>query len=180
MMFQYSISLVWSDEDGGYIATVPELPNLSAFGKTPAEAVDEAQTAAGLMLEIIEEDGELPPSPRKHVEFSGQTRLRLPKTLHRDLVREAEAEGVSLNTLIVTQMAEYLGKKRRVPMSTNLEICPTVTPSYRFVGSLSLIQSEVQVPPFWTNIWPLAVKPVESNTSSYSCEAGKDDRQDCH
>jgi antitoxin HicB len=108
-MFQYSISLLWSDEDEGYIATISEFPNLSAFGETPEQAVKEAQTAADLMVEIMTEDGEEPPPPKKLIQFSGQTRLRLPKTLHRDLVREAEAEGVSLNTLIVTQMAEYLG-----------------------------------------------------------------------
>jgi predicted RNase H-like HicB family nuclease len=114
-MFQYSISLSWSDEDQGYIATIPELPNLSAFGETPEQAVKEAQIAADLIVEIMTEDGEAPPPPKKLIQYSGQTRLRLPKTLHRDLVREAEAEGVSLNTLIVTKMAEYLGRKGRDP-----------------------------------------------------------------
>jgi len=51
-LFKYSVSLAWSDEDGGYIALIPELPGLSAFGETPEEAAQEAQIAAESFLEI--------------------------------------------------------------------------------------------------------------------------------
>ena len=111
-MFQYSIGLAWSEEDEGYIARIPEFPNLSAFGTTPEEALAEARSAAEMMLEVLQEDGEEPPEPRKSIQHSGQTRLRLPKTLHRDLALEAEKEGVSLNTLIVSKLSEYMGRKK--------------------------------------------------------------------
>jgi predicted RNase H-like HicB family nuclease len=104
-MFQYSIQLAWSDEDEGYIATIPEFPNLSAFGENPEEAVKQAKQAANQMLEVLKEDHEELPAPRKAIEYSGQTRLRLPKSLHRALALEAEREGVSLNTLIVSKLS---------------------------------------------------------------------------
>ncbi len=62
-MFRYSANLIWSEEDGAYMATVPEFPNLSAFGKTPREAVREAETAVRGFIEVMKEDGcEIPES----------------------------------------------------------------------------------------------------------------------
>lgn len=40
---------------------------------------------------------------------SGKTNIRLPKSLHFALTKEAEAEGVSLNTLIIAKLAASLG-----------------------------------------------------------------------
>jgi len=123
IMFQYSINLVWSDEDNGYVATIPEFPHLSAFGETPEIALLEAKTAAELMLEVLKEEKEEPPEPKKLIEYSGQTRLRLPKSLHRGLAIEAEREGVSLNTLLVSKLSEYLGTKK----CANLCVSTTTT-----------------------------------------------------
>jgi antitoxin HicB len=38
---RYLVELFWSEEDGGYIAVVPDLPGCSAFGATPEAAVHE-------------------------------------------------------------------------------------------------------------------------------------------
>ncbi len=62
-MFKYSIQLVWSEEDGGYIATIEELPGLSAFGETPEEAAKEARIAAEGFIQVLLEDGEIIPEP---------------------------------------------------------------------------------------------------------------------
>jgi predicted RNase H-like HicB family nuclease len=35
------INVFWSDEDGGYIADIPDLESCSAFGRTAEEAVAE-------------------------------------------------------------------------------------------------------------------------------------------
>ncbi len=105
-MFKYSINLIWSDEDGCYVATIPEFPGLSAFGETPEEAVEEAKIAAEGFIEVYKEDGCELPEPEKLVPYSGQTRLRLPKSLHAALSREAKKEGVSLNTYLVNLLSE--------------------------------------------------------------------------
>jgi hypothetical protein len=47
-------------------------------------------------------------NPEKR-EFSGNVRLRIPASLHRDLVRKAEAEGVSLNQLACAALAAAVG-----------------------------------------------------------------------
>jgi predicted RNase H-like HicB family nuclease len=41
----YHINIFYSNEDGGYIADIPDLEACSAFGKTPQEALAEVQRA---------------------------------------------------------------------------------------------------------------------------------------
>jgi predicted RNase H-like HicB family nuclease len=44
MTLKYSVQIVWSEEDGAFIASIPELPGCAADGETPeaaAKAVDE-------------------------------------------------------------------------------------------------------------------------------------------
>lgn len=64
-MLHYSLNIAWSEEDGAFVATSPELPGLSAFGDTPEEAAAEAQIAAQGFLEVMEADGDAIPEPLK-------------------------------------------------------------------------------------------------------------------
>lgn len=43
--------------------------------------------------------------------FAGQWRQRVPKSLHADLVRRAANEGVSLNMLVTTLLADGLARR---------------------------------------------------------------------
>lgn len=104
-MNQYSINIAWSDEDKGYIATIPEFKNLSAFGNTYEEALNEAKIVLEGYIESLESEGIPLPGPFKLCEYSGQTRLRMPKDLHKSLVLTAQKQGVSLNTYIVTLLS---------------------------------------------------------------------------
>lgn len=99
-MNKYSLIVTWSDEDKGYVATCPELPGLSAFGETEEEAIAEAKVARALFVQDIIESGEALPEPLTLQQYSGQTRLRMPKLLHRQAAVMAEQDGVSLNTYI--------------------------------------------------------------------------------
>ena len=47
-MPRYEVDIFWSEEDGGFIANVPELPYCSAFGETYEEALQEARKAMEL------------------------------------------------------------------------------------------------------------------------------------
>ncbi len=105
-MKKYSVNIVYSEEDEGYIATIPEFPGLSAYGETPEEAIEEAQIALKGFIEVFKEDGCRLPTPQTLESYSGQTRLRLPKSLHAKLSKQAEREGVSLNTYMVQLLSE--------------------------------------------------------------------------
>lgn len=58
------INIFWSDEDGGYIADIPDLEACSAFGTTPAEALVEVQRAKAAWLEAARAAGKRIPVPR--------------------------------------------------------------------------------------------------------------------
>ena len=61
---RYHINVFWSDEDGCWIADVPDLRYCSAHGSTPAEAVAEAQEAMALWLEVAQDEGIPIPQPQ--------------------------------------------------------------------------------------------------------------------
>ena len=62
-MKDYHINICFSQEDEGYIADVPDLPMCSAFGKTPAEALAEVETAKQLWLDAARAEGKPIPEP---------------------------------------------------------------------------------------------------------------------
>jgi len=53
----------WSEEDQAYIVSVPELPGCMADGKTPTEAVENAEVIIKEWIECALEDGEEIPKP---------------------------------------------------------------------------------------------------------------------
>lgn len=105
-MNKYGFKLFWSDEDEGYIATCLEFPTLSAFGETPKIALAEAHIALDLFIEEYKVMNKSLPKPHSLIEFSGQFRVRLPKSLHRQLVEKAESEDVSLNSLLISYLSK--------------------------------------------------------------------------
>jgi len=109
--FRYRILVEWSDEDQAFIARVPALPGCMAHGPTAEKAAHEAAVAAGLMLDVMKEDGKAPPPVDAVADYSGQLRLRLPKSLHETVSQLATAEGVSINTLMLSLIAEGCGRR---------------------------------------------------------------------
>ncbi len=99
----------WSRElvpDEGVIAArVPELPGCFAEGATPTEALSNLESALESWLAAAVELGNEIPSPRGEEEpetYSGRFSLRVPRSLHRRLALRAEAEGCSVNQLVVS------------------------------------------------------------------------------
>jgi predicted RNase H-like HicB family nuclease len=103
--FRYRIAVEWSDEDKVFIARVPALPGCMAHGPTAEKATHEVRVAADAMLSVLKEDGDPAPPEDTTADFSGQLRIRLPRSLHESLARSAQLEGVSLNQLMVARLA---------------------------------------------------------------------------
>ncbi len=59
----YSINLIWSVEDGCYVARAPELPGCMAHGATPEEATRNVKQAIDGWLEVAHERGREIPKP---------------------------------------------------------------------------------------------------------------------
>jgi len=63
-MKDYHINIFYSDEDGGYIADIPDLKACSAFGHTPEEALKEVEIARAAWLEAARDSGKPIPPPK--------------------------------------------------------------------------------------------------------------------
>ncbi len=63
-MSDYHINIFYSEEDGGYIADIPDLDSCSAFGQTPEDALAEVERAQAAWLEAAEGEGKPIPEPR--------------------------------------------------------------------------------------------------------------------
>jgi predicted RNase H-like HicB family nuclease len=63
-MSEYHINIFYSEEDGGYIADIPDLDSCSAFGETPEKAPEEVEKAKEAWIEAARQSGKPMPSPR--------------------------------------------------------------------------------------------------------------------
>ena len=63
-MSDYHINIFYSEDDGGYIADIPDLKACSAFGETPDEALREVQKAKSLWLGAAQAEGKPIPLPK--------------------------------------------------------------------------------------------------------------------
>jgi hypothetical protein len=83
---------------GPFLRLFPSAKDRAAFAKT---------TESREIDRLIDSLPEPPVGPQRH-EYSGKFNVRLPKSLHAALASEAEAEGVSLNQLVVAKLALHL------------------------------------------------------------------------
>ena len=65
MTLNYEIILYWSDEDGLFVAEVPELPGCMAHGDTQEIALANAKDAMQLWVDTAAEFGDPIPEPKK-------------------------------------------------------------------------------------------------------------------
>ena len=99
------------DEGDGFVVEVPDLPGCIADGATEREALENAKAAIEEWIAAADALGRPAPEPGVHKTYSGKWVQRVPKSLHRKLAAEARREGVSLNALAMSLLAEGLGKK---------------------------------------------------------------------
>jgi antitoxin HicB len=104
----YTIEMVREDETTWFVRVV-ELPGCISEGDSPSEAIEMIQDAMAGWLEVALEDGRQIPEPKPIDEYSGKFVVRLPRSLHRELVEAAARDGVSLNQYVVAELARAVG-----------------------------------------------------------------------
>jgi predicted RNase H-like HicB family nuclease len=123
---RYPKHVFWSDDDEGFIAVAPDLPGSSAFGETEAEALAELDQAIDAWIEAARAAGNGVPAPSRPASPSlpsGKVLVRMPRTLHQSLTREADREDVSLNQFMVYVLSRY----SEVVAPQRLTAVPTIT-----------------------------------------------------
>jgi predicted RNase H-like HicB family nuclease len=104
------------EDGGGYLITFPDLPGCMSDGETEEEALENGRDAFLTWISATIDMGKEVPAPEWRPEHlpemvSGKFVTRVPKTVHARLIRKAKAEGVSLNSLVLSFISEGLGKK---------------------------------------------------------------------
>ncbi len=100
MQLPYKMEILPDDKEGGYTACYPDLPGCLTCSETIEGAIAGLLDAKKAWLEAAVEDGvEIaePASGEDVSSYSGQFRLRMPKSLHMSLAINARNEGVSMN-----------------------------------------------------------------------------------
>ena len=64
MMNKYEVIIYWSNENGVFVAEVPELPGCAAHGDTQQAALKQVGEAIDLWLETAREFGDPIPEPK--------------------------------------------------------------------------------------------------------------------
>ncbi len=110
--FPYRIHVRWSEADDAYVGEVPAFPGAGGDGPTMEEAVARAQESVRELLAAAQEFGDpIPASDVEDLQYSGQIRLRMPKSMHCALATAAQREGVSLNQYMVTLLSAQMERQ---------------------------------------------------------------------
>jgi len=109
MGLPYTFELRW-DAEAGWFVRVKELPGCMSEGDTPEEAMEMIRDAMRGWIEVSLEEGDPIPEPRELDDYSGKFVVRVPRSLHRELVERAEDEGVSLNQYVNVALARAVGR----------------------------------------------------------------------
>ena len=97
MALPYPLELIPDPDEGGFVASYPDLPGCLTIGETAQQAVANAADAKRAWLEAAIEDGIDINEPDSLRDYSGQFKLRIPKSLHKSLAEHSKREGISMN-----------------------------------------------------------------------------------
>ena len=102
----YRMEIVEDKYESGFVVSFPDLPGCLTCGETIESAIANAMDAKKAWLEAAIEDGIEIYEPDSLEDYSGQFKLRLPKSLHRSLAENSKREGISMNQYCLYLLAK--------------------------------------------------------------------------
>ena len=105
MSDHYTYRITWSAEDSEHVGLCAEFPSLSWLAPTPAGALSGIRRLVRECLADMRTSGETAPVPMADRTYSGKFLVRVPPESHRALAIQAAEQGVSLNRLVSTRLA---------------------------------------------------------------------------
>ncbi len=104
----YTVEVAYGEDSSeGVLARVAEWPGCMTAGDTREEALERIGEAMREWVADRLEHGLAIPEPI--TSYGGKVLVQMPKSLHRDVMKRAEREGVSMNQLISTTLARAMG-----------------------------------------------------------------------
>lgn len=103
----YRLEIVPDTEEKGYVGRYPELPGCITCSETMEGVLANALDAKRVWLEAALEEGISIEEPFSLDAYSGQFKLRMPKSLHKALAEHSRQEGVSMNQYCLYLLSKY-------------------------------------------------------------------------
>ena len=107
MSLPYRMEIVEDTSEGGFVVSFPDLPGCITSGNTIETAVKNAHDAKQAWFEAAIDEGISINEPDSLDGYSGQFKLRIPKSLHRSLAEHSKKEGISMNQYCLYLLAKY-------------------------------------------------------------------------
>lgn len=112
MSMSYKMEIIEDQDEGGFVISYPDLPGCITCGETIKSAMQNAKDAKREWIRAALEEGIEIYEPDSLENYSGQFKLRIPRSLHRSLAEHSQREGISMN-----QYCVYLLSKNDVMYS---------------------------------------------------------------
>ena len=112
MSMSYKMEIIEDQDEGGFVISYPDLPGCITCGETIEIAMQNAKDAKREWIRAALEEGIEIYEPDSLENYSGQFKLRIPRSLHRSLAEHSQREGISMN-----QYCVYLLSKNDVMYS---------------------------------------------------------------
>jgi predicted RNase H-like HicB family nuclease len=109
MKLNYKIEIIKDEEEDGYVLKYPELKGCITCADTIEEGMKLLKDAQRNWLEASLENGGGIPEPLEEENFSGQFKLRIPKSLHKELMEKSKEEGISMNQYCLYLLSKGMG-----------------------------------------------------------------------
>lgn len=105
LKYPFTVRPLTPEEGGGYLAEALDLNGCIADRSTPEDAIHHLEEAIEAWIKTAESLKMPGPTPSSETSYSGKWVVRTPKSLL------GQKEGVSLNSLTVSMLAEAFGHK---------------------------------------------------------------------
>ena len=108
----YRLEIISDPDEGGFVASYPDLPGCITCGDSlESVAANAADAKREWMIAALEQGVDVP-EPDALNNYSGQFKLRIPKSLHRQLADNARREGISMNQYCLYLLAQNNALKK--------------------------------------------------------------------
>ncbi|HRQ42192.1 MAG TPA: toxin-antitoxin system HicB family antitoxin [Chloroflexota bacterium] len=112
--YPFEIRPLTAAEGGGFLISFPDFSECISDGETVEEAIQNGLDALQETIAALESLNLPVPEPGSGGSYSGKFIQRVPKSMHARLAMRAKQEGVSMNSLVTTILAESLGQREPV------------------------------------------------------------------
>lgn len=112
--YPFEIRPLPEGEGGGFLISFTDFSECISDGETIAEAIENGMDALQETIAALESLNMPVPEPDSGGSYSGKFIQRVPKSIHARLVMRAKQEGVSMNSLVTSILAESLGRREAV------------------------------------------------------------------